>query len=264
MNTRVPVTRHMQRVLRRPHQLWSVAVAGVVCLYAGLYPFIEELDMEAMVSDLPEGLSEALGYDQIGTAAGYISSSVFGLLGPILLLVFGIGLGVKLIAGQEEDGTLELELTGPTSRQRIYLERLLVLFMGLLQQVLVTFAVLLLLNTVAGLNIDFNKIAFMCVALWLFSSAFGALAMGIGAATGRRSLALGVAAGLAMLSFMFDALGPTLHQNWMTNVSPWSWYIKDSPLLHDPNVTSLTLLAVMTIVGAVFGIVGFQRRDLLV
>lgn len=264
MLAKYPITMHILKAKKRGLGLWAAALAGVVVMYAGLYPFLEGLDLAAMVSNLPEGLSEALGYDQIGTAAGYVSSSVFGLLGPIMMLVFGIGLGAKLIAGNEEDGTLELELTSPTSRGRIYFERFESLAISLFVLATAVAITLILISAVAGLEIAVGNILFMCLALYLFTLALGTLAFAVGAATGKRVIALGAAAGVAFMGFMLDAIGPAIGQDWTTKISPWSWYIKDSPLLGDPNWLNMGLLVALAALSFVAGKAMFQKRDLMV
>lgn len=260
----LPVLTSVVRVQARPLAFWSLALAGVTTMYAGLYPFIGEIDMEAMLEDLPEGMVDALGYDEIGSAAGYLSSSVFGLLGPILLLVFGIGLGARLLAGVEEDGSIELELTSPISRTRIYLERLFALALGVTQLVVVVLVVLAVINQVADLGIAAGSILSMCLSFWVFALAFASLSFAIGAATGRRSLAVGIPSALALVSFMVNAIGPAVGLDWLTLFSPWSWYIKDSPLLHDLRYGRLFLLFAFGAIPAVWGLVRFRVRDLMV
>ena len=63
-----------------------------------------------------------MSFDATATAAGYVTSTIYSLVGIVLLLVYGISQGAKLIAGQEEAGTLEL--TAPT-RTSTYAERLI-------------------------------------------------------------------------------------------------------------------------------------------
>jgi ABC-2 type transport system permease protein len=259
-----PIAINALKNQRRSLTYWSLAYAGVVAMYAGLYPFVEGMDLGAMADKLPEGLSRAMGYDQIGTASGYVSSSVFGLLGPAILSVFGVGLGSRLIAGEEEEGTLELELTGPSSRTQIYLQRFLALAMSLVGLVLVGFVTVIVVSEVADLGIAMGPMALMCVALWLFATSISSVAFAAGAATGRRAVGMGVAAALTVTSFMFNAIGPSIGRDWMTQLSPWSWYIQDSPLLGDANFVSMGLLAVLGVVAAAVGLAPFAKRDLMV
>ncbi len=259
-----PIMVSALRSQRRSFTCWGLAYAGVVAMYAGLYPLVESMDLGSMAEKLPEGFSQALGYDQIGTAAGYVSSSVFGFLGPAMLAVFGIGLGSRILAGEEEEGTLELELTGPSSRAQIYAQRFVALVASLAGLVMVGFVTLVLVNAVASLGIKVGRMALMCVALWLFAVAMSSVAYAVGAATGRRSVGMGVAAALAVASFMSNAIGPSISQGWMTEVSPWSWYIQDSPLLGGADFVSMGMLVALGLVAAATGVVPFMRRDLMV
>ncbi|MEX2504854.1 MAG: ABC transporter permease subunit, partial [Egicoccus sp.] len=112
-------------------------------MYTSFYPMMgqDAAAIEPFMENMPEGMISALGMDQMASAAGYLQSTVFGLLGPALLLVFAIGTGARTLAGAEEDGTLELELTHPVSRTRVYLERLAGLWAGALALVVAVFAV---------------------------------------------------------------------------------------------------------------------------
>lgn len=53
------------------------------------------------------GIDDVIG---LTSAAGYLHARLFSTILPVVLLVFGIGLGTRALAGAEEDGTLELTL----------------------------------------------------------------------------------------------------------------------------------------------------------
>lgn len=248
---------------RRSLVLWAVALAAVTTMYVGLYPSMGGSgEMQALIDQMPEAMVTAFGYDQIGTAGGWISSTVYGLLGPVLLLVFGIGTGARLIAGQEEDGSLELELAAPVSRRQVLAERLLALWLDLALLVAVVAGVTLLLVLGMDLEVGMTELAAGTAGLLLLVLGFGTLALAVGAATGRRAAALGATAGLAVLMFVLDALGPTLEAGWMTAVSPFSWYLGESPLTEGWDPQGLLLLAIVPVVSAAVAFVTFERRDL--
>lgn len=123
----------------------------------------------------------------------------------MLLLVFAIGAGARLVAGQEEDGTLELELTAPIARGALLAGWLLALWVNV--TVLVAIVTLTALALVSAIDMDVaaGNIVAASTALWLLVLGFATLALAVGAATGRRTVALGVAAefqprGLALLA----------------------------------------------------------------
>jgi ABC-2 type transport system permease protein len=248
---------------RRSLLLWGLALVSIATLYISFYPLMGVEDMAAMVEQLPEAMINAFGYDDIATPAGYITSSVYGLLGPILLSIFAIATGTRLVAGQEEDGTLELELTAPIGRVRVLLERLVALWLNIVVLVGVLTVATMLLVVALDLDVELVNIAAGSLGLLLLITGFGTLGLAVGAITGRRAVGLGVAAAFAVGAYVLDAIGPTVDAAWMTTVSPYSWYLVERPLFNGFDWQGLALLATIPLIAAVAGVWGFARRDLM-
>lgn len=259
-----PVLTGVMREQRRSLVLWGLALAAIATLYIGIYPVMGTADMAAMVENLPDAMVNAFGYDEIGTAAGYITSTVYGLLGPVLLLVFAIATGTRLVAGQEEDGTLELELTAPISRTQLLLERLAALWLNVAVLVAVVTVVTTALVVTLDLDVEITNVLAGSTGLLLLVLGFATIGLAVGAITGRRTIGLGVAAGVAVAAFMLDAIGPTVDAGWMTAISPFSWYLEGRPLFTGFDLGGLALLAAVPVVAAVAAVAGFARRDLMV
>ncbi len=259
----LPVLRHRRRSLA----LWSLAVGALAAMYIAFWPsFGADADvMASYVDALPGPLVEAMGLQAITTPAGYLASTVYGIICPALLLVLAVGSGAQLIAAAEEDGTLELELTSPASRRQVYLERLLALWASLVAVVAVVTAVVLAVAAAAGMDVAPVRVLAISSGLLALAVAMGTLALATGAATGRRTVALAVGAGLAVVSYVAHALGTTVESaGWLTDVSPWSWYVGGAPLTTGFDVVGLLLLAGLTVVAALAGLLAFERRDLMV
>lgn len=262
---RVPVLAGVLREQRRGLVLWSIAVAAVSAIYVGFWPAMGDAgDIEAFVENMPAGLVEALGYDDIATPAGYLRSTIFGLLGPALLLVFAIGTGARLIAGGEEDGTLELELTAPVSRRRVLCERVLALWLGTAVLAAAVTLVAVALGAVVDLDVPTARVVATGLGLLLLALGFGTVALGIGAATGRRAHALAGGAGAAVAAFVLDAIGPLVGAGWMTTVSPFSWYLEPNPLAAGLGGAGLVGLLAVPLAAAGVALVMLNRRDLMV
>lgn len=259
----VTVFRHILGVQGRSMVLWSLALAVIAVIYVSFYPAIGEQQMREMAEMIPEGFAAALGYDRLGDAAGYLTATVFGLLGPALFLVFGIGAGGRFVAGTEEDGTLELELTHPVSRRTVYIERLLGLWANLAILVAVFVAVTIALVVGLDIGVGVGALAAGALGLLLFSLAHATLAFALGAATGRRSIGIGVAAVVAVVGYIADAIGPMVEGvGWLETISPWYWFLGGDPLVAGIDVEGFALLAGLTLVAAVVGLARFRRRDL--
>ncbi len=258
------VARGVIRDRTRSVMLWAISLAAVTTLYVSIYPAMGGADLASVVDGLPDELIEAFGYDEIGTAAGYITSTVYSLIGPVLLWVFAIGAGARMIAGSEEDGSLELEFSAPVARRSIYLERLATLWLSVLVLAAVVFAVTSAIVVALDMDVSIGGILAGTVGMWLLVIGVGTVSFAVGAATGRRAAALGAASGLAVIFFMFDAIGPSIDAGWMTAVSPFSWYTDTRPLFEGWDLGSLAMLAIIPVVVGAIGLRLFDRRDLMV
>lgn len=259
----VPVTAWVLRQQRRAIAGWSIALAAVCAIYVSFYPAMGGAEMEELIQTMPEGMIQALGYDGIGTAPGYLDSTVFSMLAPALMLVFAIGFGARVLAGQEEDGTLELELTMPIDRRRVLLER----FLALVAQLVVFAGVVLSVVTLFALALDMEvaigNIAAATLGLFLLALAMGTVSLAVGAATGRKTMAIAAGAGLAVAAFMADVLSPLVEGGeWLATISPFAWYLGNDPLTQGIDWAGFGGLLALTVVASALALPVFARRDL--
>jgi ABC-2 type transport system permease protein len=90
------------------------------------------------------------------------------------------------------------------------------------------------------------------------------VAFAVGAATGRRGIALGTAAAVAVAAYLLSYLSPIAEAPWMERISPFHWYIGAEPLATGVDWPGLGLLAALAVLAAVGGAAAFDRRDLMV
>jgi ABC-2 type transport system permease protein len=242
---------------------WPVAIAAVATMYTSFYPSIGATKLEVMLDAMP-GFAEAMGFEDMISAAGYVGTTVYSLLGAVLTLVCAISLGGRLIAGDEEAGTLELDFAAPVTRTRVYLERLAVLWLTILLLAVTVTVVLLLLSWLMDLGLAPLNVVAASTGLLLFGGALGTLAFAMGAATGRRSTGVGIASSVAVLAYLFSYLGPLIGASWMETVSPFSWYLGNDPVLNGFDTGGLVLLAALALVVGADGLMHFRVRDLSV
>jgi ABC-2 type transport system permease protein len=258
-----PTVRRVLRDHRRGLVTWGPALAALVVFYMAFWPTMGD-EMLAALEGMPQGIMAAMGYDRIGSAAGYLEAVVYGLLGTVLLLVYVIGLGGRLIAGQEEDGTLELDLTAPVSRGRIYWERLAAAWLLLTVLAAVVTLAVLVSDPLFDLGLPTGNVVAASVGMWLLVGAYGTIAFAVGAASGRRGVAVGVAAGLAVVGYVFRGVANAAGVDLFATLSPFSWYLGADPLAAGYDLVTLLQLAAITVVAAPLGAWRFARRDLMV
>jgi ABC-2 type transport system permease protein len=249
---------------RRSLLTWAVVLAVVCTVYAGFYPLMgDTLDLESLIASLPEEFNVALGYDRIGTASGYLESTVYGLLGVALMLVFGLGLAARTLAGEEESGESELETSAPVSRRSVLLQRHLALVIQITVLGAVVAATVTTIVVAGDIDVSIANVLVVSATLALFVIAMASIAFAVGAATGRRALALGAGAGVAVASFVAEAVLPLLDvPDWALRISPFSWYLGAEPLTAGADVPGLVGLASIVAIALAVAVVTYDRRDL--
>lgn len=261
---RTAVAAWVLREQRRSLVLWAIALSAVSAMYLAFWPTLgTNAEMEAMVQNLPEAMVTAMGWDRIGSAPGYLESTIYALIAPVLLLVFGISAGARLLAGEEETGTLELEVSAPIDRRQVLVQRFAALTIQLALLCLALGAVTVAMVLALDMEVTVGNILAAVLGLWLFVLAMSAIAFAAGAATGRRSVALATGAGVAVVSYLANTLAPMVQGgDWMHRISPFSWFLEGDPLVEGVAPAGYGALLALIALAVVIALVRFDRRDL--
>ncbi|TQN30705.1 ABC-2 type transport system permease protein [Haloactinospora alba] len=246
---------------------WFVAVVAVTALYSSFWPAMEESAeaMDAYMEAMPQGVMEAMGWSDMTSPEGYLNATVFGILTPVLMVIAAIMVGTRAIAGEEEEGGLELLLAHPVSRGRVVLQRFaaLVAFLVVLGAGLV--ATLLLLSPPTGIDIAAGRVVAAGTAVTLLALAYGSVALAIGAATGRRAAALAGAALLAAVGYLGNTFALQVEElEWLRFLSPFYYAQDPDPLNNGLDAGFTGVLVAVAVVLAGLALAAFSRRDVLV
>lgn len=243
---------------------WGIGLAAVAAMYAAFYPSIKgsASDFDKYLRNLPDAIQNVIGAD-FTSPAGYLRSETFSSLGPILFLVFAIGAGARAIAGEEEDGTLDLLLSTPIRRRQLLVDKIGAMVVTATALGAVLFITLRVVGPPFDLTVPAIDLGAACLMLLLVGLAFGAIALAIGCATGHRGLALGITGAFAVFSFVVNALAPSVDAlGWVRPLSPFRWYLDPDPLVSGITAANVLVLIGITVAGYLVAWVTFERRDL--
>jgi ABC-2 type transport system permease protein len=186
-----------------------------------------------------------------------------GFMGPALIAVYAISTGAAAIAGEEDRGGLEVTLSAPVSRARLFTQRFIALAAGIAALMIATGAALWIFSAVLDMGLGLGAIASAAAALGVFGLFAGAVAIAVGAATGSPAAARGVAALVAVASYLINALAQvTSALRSVRPISPYYLVLGNEPLAH--GLRPFGAVAVLAAVAAITAIGGicFARRDL--
>jgi ABC-2 type transport system permease protein len=254
------------RIRRRSLIWWALGLAGVVALTVAFYPSVKDSSgLSDYAKDLPESLRGLFvgGELDLTSGAGYLNSQVFAVLAPLVLLIFAIGAGAWAVAGEEEQGVLDLVLAHPLRRASFVVQRFLALAVLVLALATVLFVTVALTSALVDLDIGTGELLAASGANALLAVLFGTIALSTGALWGGRGRAIAVATALAVVAWMLDGLGRAA--DWLDPfrpLSPFYHAIATDPLRDGPAWGSWALLAGLTAIFVVAGARGLERRDL--
>lgn len=259
--TTLMITRRWWRTTRGTLLGWAVGLAAVSTMYLSVYGTIDPSVMDSYLDSFPTDLIETFGLHDLASPAGYAQSTVYGLIGPVLVLIAGMSRGVSAIAGDESSGVLETEVSAAVSRTQVYVGRAL----GVVGHVLALGAVLavvtLAVSALSTLDLGFDQVLGGAAGLTLLALLHALTAFSVGALTGRAGVALAVTVAVAVGGYFAANLGPRL-ADWVQPLSPWHWAYGQDPLATGPDWSGLGLLAATCVVVLALGLTRFPRRDL--
>ena len=256
---------------RRRSLAWWIGGSFVYLLFLGsAFPTLKENapDFEEMLKSYPEALRAMFNMAEcpsLATGPCFLNMELFSFMLPLLLIIFAVGFGARAIAGEEEEGTLDLLLAGPVSRRRWLAEQfgamaLLTFLIGL-----VNFLAILIAGAAFDLGLDPGNLAAAIFGVVLIAMVFGSLALAVGAVTGNRGMAIAVASAAALAAYLVFALADVV--TWLGTVqkaSPWYYYAASSPLLKGLEWAHAGVLAAAALALPVLAGVALDRRDLAV
>jgi ABC-2 type transport system permease protein len=247
------------------HQGLLFVVAAAMFLVMGVLMGPIYTSIDTVLLDLGESLPDSMlaffGGGDLTTPEGYYQIETLGLVAPIAVMVVTILLGAKAVAGEEADRTMGLLLANPVSRSRVLAEKTvpMVLFGGAVG--LATCAGIAAGNAISGLGMSYLNILATSVLLTLIGLLFGALALLVSAATGSVRTGAVVAAGLAVVAHVVNALAELSDAGWGA-LSPFHYYLGSDPMINGMNWTDAGILTAITLVLLALAFPAFNRRDL--
>jgi len=244
---------------------WGLGLVLMAVLQLAVYPSVAKssASMQDFVNEWPEAFRQAFNLDAYTTGAGFLNAEMFSMMVPLVLIAVAVSGAAAATAGEEERGTADLLLSLPVSRARVMVAKVLATVIAVLLVAGATLLTIAVGAPLVDLEVGLGDLAagvLMTVLLALF---FGAVALLVAAATGKRTVALGTAVGLALAAFLLNALAPMA--DWLEpwqKASPFHWALGDNPLVNGTDAAMAGLLLVAALVLVVIADVAYRRRDI--
>ncbi len=242
---------------------YSIGTALYAFVIVALYPsFKHSTGLDDLTKNSPTLAALFGASGSLTSPAGWLNVNLYANFLPLLVLLATIGYGASCVAGQDEEGTLATVATLPIRRRRITVEKVVALGVQAAAIVVVTTAALALGHffdlTVSAVHLWGTSLGVLLLGIDL-----GLIALAVGAATGRRGTALGVASGIAAVSYLISSMAPVV--GWIRPIrfaSLFYWSVGNNQLTSGLSAGDLIVLVVTGLVLAGLSSVAFERLDL--
>ncbi|HUB04319.1 MAG TPA: ABC transporter permease subunit [Solirubrobacteraceae bacterium] len=238
----------------------GVGLIAVMIAVGALFPSVGHTIGKLSI---PKSVSNLLGGGDYGTITGWFRSEIAAIYGPLVVGGLAITGAAATTAGEEEDRIMGLVLAHPIRRPRLIAAKAAAIAGVVLIVALGTWIGLIAGVAVGGGGITLVHMTALAVQLAFFGFATGAVAIALGAGTGRRSLATGVGAAVGIVGWLINSFAPLVGAlDWLKYVSPFYYYAGHDPLAQGVDIVGIVVLGALSLVLTAAGMVGIDRRDL--
>lgn len=244
---------------------WTIGLVAMTGIQLYVYPSIEKTSaaMDQFVAAFPPELIAIFRISDYTSPEGFLGTELFSMTAPLVIIAIAASGAAAATTDDEERGTADLQYTMPIPRVLLMLARLLAVGVILA----IAGAALVLTIAVGAPLVDLPievsaviAITLSCVMVGVF---FGALAALVGAATGRKALALGATIGVALLSFVIYSLAPLVDTfDAIIDAVPFQWAFGNDPLVNGIDLPGIAALATGSVIMIGVGLAVLHRRDI--
>ncbi len=230
------------------------------CYYPALPVEMRNLDLESIE------LYRAFGNLTMATFEGYIGSTIFHFF-AVLIGVLAIVTGSSVLAGEEDSGTLELQLALPLTRWQLVTAKTLalaaisLLVLGVAGMAAVI--VFLFIRDQLTTALDAGDLFRATVAHWPLVFLFQTLSLWLGTVTPTRRVALALATVILVVSFLgYNLAGMSSDLEYLRPLSPFHYRPATPETLNEGSAggdLAVVLAAAILFYG--LAVVCFNRRD---
>lgn len=244
---------------------WCLGLVAITAIQLSVFPSFRDssAEMDAILANWPDVFQGMFGLEDYGTGAGFLNVELFSMIVPLVFIAIGVSWGAAATADEERNGTADILLVLPVTRTSVIVTKMIATVAVLLALALVLAVVISIGGPLVEIDVAIGALLMACLASAMLGLAYGSIAFLVSAVTGKKAVAMGIAIGLALASFLvkslssmvdtFDAINPA---------NPFQWATQGNPLASALPGSSLAWLALVSLGCLLAAVIVFNRRDI--
>jgi len=248
--------------------VYTLSALGLLVMYISLFPNFQKqsASLEQLMKSYPESFMKAFNFDikSFTTVEGYLSTEQFSLMWPLLVILMSVGFASTCFAAEIEKGTIEILLSQPISRTKIFIARYLA---GLSNIVIFTFIsvyAVIPLSRVYNISYNGQNIWHMMLLALLFAWAIYSIGVFCSAIFSDRGKVYFVSAAILVVMYILNILSSI--RDSLSDFKYFSFFYYFNPqkalvygqIDHWAYVVFAGVIVVCTVIGLIY----FTKRDI--
>ena len=244
---------------------WGSVIVFMSTIELYVYPTIAKTGdgMNQLLESFPDAIKEIFRMQDYTSGAGFLSTELFSLMIPLVLIAVGATWGSSATAQDEEDGTADLLFSLPVSRSKVMLSKIIATVSACLLLAIIAFVNIAIGAPLVNMEIDTAHLAATCFSMFLLGIFFSSVGFLIGSLTGKKGVSLGISSGLGILAFLFYSLAPLVNTfDYITPINPIQWSLGGNQLFEGADLIGYLKLAFAALLLYLLAIFTFNRKDI--
>ncbi len=245
---------------------WTIGISSLIAMTVLAYKAIEQdaSQLNAAFDSISSSAGGFFGGSDFFSPIGYMSSQIYYILLPILVIIMVTTLATSLMNRDENDSTVEYTLARAIRRQHLLLSKAIVWFAITAIVFALTYVVTVLSVQVAGITIDRTDLIITHLLSFAFSASFGFIAFAFMAMSQlTRKFAGSFAIVLAFGGYTISSLSGLV--SWLETPAkfmPYHYFDTISLLSGNIDRGLVIYLIGTVVIGATIATIGYTRRDI--
>jgi ABC-2 type transport system permease protein len=248
----------------------SGSALGFLEMYIALFPTLQKQasQMAKLLQDYPETMLKAFNIDKSSLTfervGQFLAMEQFSFIWPILAIVLVISFANYAFAGEKERGTIELLLSQPISRTRLFFARYLTGLIAIVVFCLISILAIFPLTKLHGIDAQANGVLLLLIISLLFAWAvygIAFLASVIFSEKGKATFAVG---GILILSYVLNIVANLKESLHILRYFSVFYYYNPTQAIDKIHLLDGTLPVFIIIIIVTFclGMIWFKKQDI--
>lgn len=265
------MTEIFKRIIKdKTSQIIAYCIASIflVWIYFPLFPTMLEqtAQLQSILKSLPEEILKAFGATNMdmGSIESLLAVKHFGFVWPLVAILICVSLAGNLIAGEIESGTIDISLSMPISRAKIFFSKYLAGFANVAVFVFVSIFCVFPMSWAYGYDIYTQNFFEFTLLSFAFSWAIFSLSMMFSAIFSEKGKVFATMGALLIAMYVINVVSELKESLESIKYGSFFYYFNfnDSLTLGDLHALSFYVFITVAIFSTLAGAMIFAKRDI--